>query len=155
MPISIGQTVWGYPSHDKSVLSFPANAKVTIYSKPAPTNLKQHLWEGEIEGTRGLIPKRFVREFRIVSKKTVEVGDDEVKPDAVQKAFEVIDGTTVYGNDGAESAVTESPTQVIATPKLNATASEEDTTTSQKSGNVEYQIKHFSYRKVETLYTRT
>lgn len=67
------------------------------------------LWGAEIKGKRGYIPKRLVREYKILNKpkKLVDtkplqilqvptISEDSVQPDKTQKAYEIIDGTKVY-----------------------------------------------------------
>lgn len=118
----------GYPSVDKSILSFPANVEVKIFSKPLSAN--SNLWEGEINGKRGFIPSTLIREVKLLKKPKHEVDvptsevpktDAKIQPDAVQSTYEVVDGTTIYNDVIETSQTTEAPERVTATPDLNVT----------------------------------
>ncbi|XP_069950207.1 uncharacterized protein [Cherax quadricarinatus] len=65
-PISKGLSLLGYHSIDKQILSFPINAEVTVYSKEAGS--RKDLWGVEIKGKRGYVPKRYIRENKILIK---------------------------------------------------------------------------------------
>ncbi|KAJ8955169.1 hypothetical protein NQ318_009062 [Aromia moschata] len=128
-PVSLAKTLLRYSSPDPRLLSFAPNEQITIYSKEAGS--QSNLWGAEIRGKRGYVPKNLVREYKVFKKPQLLVdtelkhksqvplaNKEKVDPDAVQKAFEVVDGTTIYINpqDSINPSSTESPIQPTAVP---------------------------------------
>ncbi|KAL7636065.1 UNVERIFIED_CONTAM: hypothetical protein RMT77_013884 [Armadillidium vulgare] len=64
--ISFGRTTQGYNRKEKGVLSFKIDETVQIYSKEAGSN--KDLWGAEISGRVGYIPKKFVKEEKVLIK---------------------------------------------------------------------------------------
>uniref|UniRef100_A0A6M2DGM8 Putative transport and golgi organization protein 1 isoform x3 n=1 Tax=Xenopsylla cheopis TaxID=163159 RepID=A0A6M2DGM8_XENCH len=76
-PVSTGRTLVDYPSGDNDILSFRKNVKVIVYSKSAGS--REDLWGVEINGVRGYVPKRFVREDKILKRNleyTLDIASD-------------------------------------------------------------------------------
>ncbi|CAH2008704.1 unnamed protein product [Acanthoscelides obtectus] len=105
-PVSLARTLLTYSSPDSRILSFPVNAEVKIFSKEAGS--RADLWGAEINGKRGYVPKKYVRELKMYNVPTLLVDTDfkdssevpsvklMVQPDSVKQPYEVIVGTTVY-----------------------------------------------------------
>lgn len=133
VPISKARTINGYPARHKGELSFKINQDVTIYSKPAENSTSSSdLWGAEINGKRGYVPSTFIRESSILHipkylvdvesvteakvPSTNESADNKISADSVQQPYEVIDGTTIFGNDkDVEPSSTQDPVQATAT----------------------------------------
>ncbi|XP_072938774.1 uncharacterized protein [Epargyreus clarus] len=113
-PISKAKTVLVYNSGDADLISFPGNADAKIYQKSAGTN--PDLWFAEINGVKGYVNSRFLREYKIYEKSPqfivpVEVKTNhEVQPDKVQQAHEVFEGTTLFNSDASTALPQESTT---------------------------------------------
>nr|XP_023012756.1 transport and Golgi organization protein 1-like [Leptinotarsa decemlineata] len=106
-PISLAKTLLRYSSPDPKVLSFKSNENIKIFSKEASSKKDSSstiLWETEINGKRGYIPSKYVREIKIISKPTFLVDTEskqtvdplkEINPDKVKNSFHIVDGTTI------------------------------------------------------------
>lgn len=60
----MGRTLQKYSAGDKYMLSFNYNTPVKIFSKSAGSNLD--VWGVDIQGRRGYVPKKMIREERII-----------------------------------------------------------------------------------------
>lgn len=105
-----------YTSVDSDLLSFRANSDAIVYMKSAGTN--PDLWFVSIGGKTGFVNKKFLRETKILEKNLMivpfEAKKEDVKPDKVQHAHEVFEGTTIYTteaavNEAQQDTSTESP----------------------------------------------
>ncbi|XP_031843628.2 transport and golgi organization 1 isoform X2 [Nomia melanderi] len=63
-PISLAKTVLAYTANEDGMLSFNINVDVTVYSKGAGN--RTDLWGVEINGRHGYVPKRFLKEVRVL-----------------------------------------------------------------------------------------
>uniref|UniRef100_A0A2A4K9S4 SH3 domain-containing protein n=1 Tax=Heliothis virescens TaxID=7102 RepID=A0A2A4K9S4_HELVI len=129
-PISKAKTLLGYNSVDPDLISFRGNTEAIVYMKSAGTN--EDLWFVDINGKAGLVPSKFLRETKIIGRNLQVVAfesvtQSDVKPDKVQQAHEVFEGTTIYTTEASVSAEQDSSTD---SPK---TASNEDLTPSLNS----------------------
>ncbi|XP_034943993.1 transport and Golgi organization protein 1 isoform X2 [Chelonus insularis] len=64
--VSIAKTIINYNAKEPDIMSFPLNVDVKVFSKSAGT--RDDLWGVEIEGKRGYIPKKFLREKKVIHK---------------------------------------------------------------------------------------
>ncbi|XP_058806290.1 transport and Golgi organization protein 1 isoform X3 [Phymastichus coffea] len=112
--ISTGKTTLPYNPTDPDLLSFPGNVEVKVYSKAAGS--REDLWGVEINGKRGYVSKKFIREYKIFMKDLkhtvpVETATDET----VEKNIPKSESTTVSNGDDVTSPVQmdESKVQVL------------------------------------------
>jgi len=78
-PISIGMTLLNYRANSNAMLSFKTNTEVRIISKPQGDT--SDLWGVEINGKRGFVNRRHLREMRILVKEPKFVpGEEPPKP---------------------------------------------------------------------------
>ncbi|XP_026477689.1 transport and Golgi organization protein 1-like, partial [Ctenocephalides felis] len=115
-PVSTGRTLVDYPSGDRDILSFKKNVKVIVFSKSAGS--REDLWGVEINGVRGYVPKRFVREDKILKRNLDFIVDVNVKldasdvksniPETIPTNYEVIGQTTIYYSDEDKDSFTTS-----------------------------------------------
>uniref|UniRef100_A0A1Y1L8G7 SH3 domain-containing protein n=1 Tax=Photinus pyralis TaxID=7054 RepID=A0A1Y1L8G7_PHOPY len=124
--IGEGKTILRYATHsnDPRLLSFQPNELVKIYSKAAGIN--KDLWGVEINGVKGYVPNRMLRESRTLKNPTFEVDVEPIskvpskneQPQLeVTKAYTVVDGTTIYNEPDINPSSTESTVQPSLVPK--------------------------------------
>ncbi|XP_075974278.1 uncharacterized protein LOC142975372 isoform X1 [Anticarsia gemmatalis] len=116
-PISKAKTLLSYASVDPEHISFRGNSDAIVLMKSAGTN--SELWYVNIKGQSGFVNSKFLKEYKIIEKNLITVpyepkGQENVQPDKVQQAHEVIEGTTIYTTEAAvnnaqEDATTEAP----------------------------------------------
>ncbi|KAJ0175480.1 hypothetical protein K1T71_008639 [Dendrolimus kikuchii] len=142
-PISEARTLLNYNSGDPDLISFRGNAKSLVFMKSAGTN--SDLWFVEIGDKTGFVNKQFLKETKILSRKPkfefpLEDAlrkESEVQPDKVQKAHEVIEGTTIYTT---ESIPLTEPTPVppfLPMPSPDVLPHEEEKTSIKESSEID------------------
>lgn len=104
-PISRAKTLLSYNSPDDDLISFRANSEAMIYMKSAGTHAD--LWFAVINGKKGFISSKFLRESKVIQKpeEIVQLPQNpKLQPNKVQQAHEVVDGTTIYTTESTTRA---------------------------------------------------
>nr|XP_034190045.1 transport and Golgi organization protein 1 [Osmia lignaria] len=65
-PVSLARTTIKYIPNEPGLLKFDVSVKVTVYSKEAGN--RTDLWGVEINGKHGYVPKRFLKEYKVIHK---------------------------------------------------------------------------------------
>lgn len=113
-PISKAKTLIKYNSGDPDLISFPSNADAIIYMKSA--GLNPDIWYANINGQSGFVNSKFLREYKKIAEPEFilpvegETSQEDVKPDKVKQAHEVVEGTTIYGLEPQASEIQEDTT---------------------------------------------
>lgn len=161
-PISKAKTLIKYNSGDPDLISFPSNADAIIYMKSA--GLNPDIWYANINGQSGFVNSKFLREYKKIAEPGFilpvegETSQEDVKPDKVKQAHEVVEGTTIYGLEPQASEIQEdttTPSSVESSdqtvqPLLNVEQNQESTQNSNNENTpIQTNIKTFLNENVQ------
>lgn len=152
--ISHAKTIFNYVVPSEDLMPFRPNLNVKVFSKAAGSNLD--IWGVEIDGKRGYVPYKYLRETKKVFRGELMLVDVDTKSKKVpsipkeEKAYDVIDGTTIYLQEPQEPIVpsgtlekietTVAPDSSIKQPDVKQEKLSDDPVNSQLFKNVDDNI---------------